>query len=75
MINSLSVGTVFIRQNQTSTYVKFCRAEALVQWLKLPVCKLGDHGFEPSSLQVSRKQDVSSPLTSKYSILWGASSP
>ena len=32
---------------------------------------LGDHGFEPhSGLQVSKKQNVSSSLTRKDSILW-----
>ena len=34
---------------------------ALVQWLKLPVWKVGDHGFEPRSvIQVSKKQNISS---------------
>ena len=38
------------------------RAGALVQWLKLP----GDRGFEPhSDIQVSKKQNISSPLTRK----------
>ena len=45
-----------------------------VQWLKLPPWKVGDRGFKPSSgLQVKKKQNVSSPLTRKDSILWGAS--
>ena len=45
-----------------------------MQWLKLSVCKVGDPGFEPhSGLQVSKKQNVSSPLTREDSILWGAS--
>ena len=36
------------------------RAGALLQWLKLPACKVGDCGFEPhSGLQVSKKQNVS----------------
>ena len=48
------------------------RAEALVQWLKLPAWKVGDRGFEPhSGLQVSKKQNVSFSLTRKDSILWG----
>ena len=42
--------------------------------LKLPAWKVGDHGFEPhSGIQVSKKQNVSSPLTRNDSILWGAS--
>ena len=53
------------------------RAGALMQWLKLPAYCLesrGDRGFEPhSGLQVSKKQYISSPLTRKDSILWGAS--
>ena len=45
-----------------------------MQWLKLPAWKVGNRGFEPhSGLQVSKKQNVSSPLTLKDSILWGAS--
>ena len=45
-----------------------------MRWLKLPACKVGDRGFEPySGLQVSKEQNVSSPLTRKDSILWGAS--
>ena len=48
-------------------------AGALVQWLKLPAWEVGHHGFEShSGLQVS-KQNVSSPLTRKDSILWGSS--
>ena len=47
-------------------------AGALVQWLMLPALKVGDRGFEPHpSLQVSKKQIVSSLLTRKDSILWG----
>ena len=47
------------------------RAGALAQWLKLPAWKVGDRDFEPhSGLQVSRKQNVSSPITRKDSILW-----
>ena len=50
------------------------RAGALMQWLKLPALKVGDRGFEPhSGLKVSNKQNVSSPLTRKDSILWGDS--
>ena len=49
---------------------------ALMQWLKLPASKVGDFGFKPrSGIQVSKKQNVSSPLTGKDSILWGASVP
>ena len=41
-----------------------------VQWLKLPAWKVGDRGLVPhSGIQVSKKQNVSSPLTCKYSIL------
>ena len=37
----------------------------------IPAWKVGDRGFEPhSGLQVSKKQNVSSPLTRKNSILW-----
>ena len=44
-----------------------------MQWLKLAAWKVGDRGFEPhSGLLVSKKQNVSSPLTRKDSILWGA---
>ena len=47
-------------------------AGALVQWLNLPSWKVGDRGFAPhSDLQVSKKRNVSSPLTRKNSILWG----
>ena len=36
---------------------------ALVQWLKLPAWKVGDRGIEShSDLQISKKQNVSSPL-------------
>ena len=49
------------------------RAGAMVQWLKLPP-KVGDPGFEPrSGILVSKKQTVSSPLTRKDPMLWGAS--
>ena len=45
-----------------------------MHWLKLPACKVGDRGSEPhSGLQVSKKQNVSSPLTRKDAILWGSS--
>ena len=41
-------------------------ARALVQWLKMFAWKVGYHGFEPhSGLQVSKEQNVSSPLTCK----------
>ena len=47
-------------------------AWALMQWLKLPAWKVGDRGFEPhSGLQISKKQSVSSLLTSKNSLFWG----
>ena len=38
-----------------------------------PAWKVGDRGIEHrSSIQVSKKQTVSSPLTRKDSIVWGA---
>ena len=41
-----------------------------MQWLKLPAWKVGDRGFVPrSDIQISRKQNVSSPLTRKDSVL------
>ena len=47
------------------------RARELVHWLKLVAWKVGDRVFEPpSGLQVSKKQNVSSPLTRKDSIFW-----
>ena len=48
---------------------------ALVQWSNLPAWKVGYHGLEPrSSIQVSNKQDMSSPLTRNLdSLLWEAS--
>ena len=48
------------------------RAGALVLWLKLPFWKVRDRGLVPR-IQVSKKQSVSSPLTRKDSVLWGAS--
>ena len=46
------------------------RAGTLVQWLKLPAWKVGDRGLEPhTGLQVSKQQNVSSPLTREDSIL------
>ena len=40
-----------------------------MQLLKLPAWKVGDRGFDPhSDMQVAKKQNVSSPLTRKYSI-------
>ena len=49
-------------------------AGALVQCSKLPVWKVENRGFKPHyGLQVSKKQNVSSPLTREDSILWGAS--
>ena len=51
------------------------RGGALVQWLKVPAWKVRDCAFEHrSSIQVSKKQNVSSLLTRKYSILWTACS-
>ena len=45
-----------------------------MQWLKLPALKVVDPGFESrSGIQISKKQNVSSPLTPKDLILWGAS--
>ena len=45
-----------------------------MQWLKLPAWKVRNRRFEPhSGFQVSKKENVSSPLTRKDSILWGAS--
>ena len=42
------------------------RVGALVQWLKLPACKVGDRELEPlSGIQVSKKQYVSFLLTRK----------
>ena len=50
------------------------RGRPLVQWLKLHAWKIGDCGFETrSGIQVSKKQNVSSPLTRKDLILWAAS--
>ena len=48
----------------------------LVQWSKLPAWKIGDHWFQTrTDIQVSKKQNVSSSLTPKDSIVWGASWP
>ena len=47
-----------------------------VQWFKLPAWKVKDRRFEPHSGHlVSKKQNISSPLTRKDSILWGAPWP
>ena len=44
-----------------------------MQWLKLPAWKVGGRGLEPLfGIQVTKKQNVSSLLTRKDSILWGA---
>ena len=49
-------------------------AEAPVQWLKLPAWKVGYRRFEShSGLQVSKKKNVSSPLTRYDIILRGTS--
>ena len=46
----------------------------MIQWLKLPVLKVGDRGYESHfGLQVSNEQIFSSPLTRKNSKLRGAS--
>ena len=38
----------------------------LVQWVKLAAWKVGDRTFKPrSGIQVSKKQNISSPLTHK----------
>ena len=42
--------------------------------IKAACLKIGDRGFVPRyGIQVLKKQDISSPLTRIYSILWGAS--
>ena len=49
-------------------------AGALVQLLELPAWKVRDCGLEShSGIHVSKEENVSSPLTRKESILWGAS--
>ena len=59
-------------RRKVSNAIMILQPGALLQWLKLPAWKAGDHGFEPhSGLQVSKKQNVSSPLIRKDSILWG----
>ena len=46
----------------------------LVRLLKLPAWKIGVAGSHTrSGIQVLKKQNVSSPLTRKDSIVWGAS--
>ena len=45
----------------------------LMQWLKLPDFKVGGRGFKPSLAFKFHRKKVSSPLTRKSSILWGAS--
>ena len=76
--NTLAMYSTKILQSVSDTmkvvYKAVIRVGALVQWLKLPAWKVGDRGFEPHfGLQVSKKQNVSSPLTREDSILWGAS--
>ena len=55
-----------INYYNVSFYVCICVCvwgRALVQWLRLSAWKVGDRGFEPHcGLQVSKKQNVSSPL-------------
>ena len=56
------------------THIGVCKAGVLVQWLKLSAWKVGNRGLEPrSGIQVSKKQNVSSPLTGEDSISWGTS--
>ena len=45
-----------------------------MQWLRLSAGEVGDRGFERSGIQVSKEQNVSSPITCRtiYSILWEA---
>ena len=75
---STSIPTSQQTQNIFITFVQCWTNVDVVKWswwLKLPARKeVGDRGFEPlSGIQVSKKQNVSSPLTRRYSILWGAS--
>ena len=59
-----------VRYENYSTCLMIYRAGGLVQWLMLPAWKVGDRGFEPrSSIQVSMKLNISSPLTHKDSWL------
>ena len=64
------------RGNILLLYVHYCShsslwAGALLQWLRLPTWKGGDRVIVPlSGIQVSKKQNVSSPLTRKDSVLW-----
>ena len=59
----------FWKESNLTFIYKKNRAGALVQWLKLPALKVGDLESEPhSGLQVSKKQNVSFPLTRKTSI-------
>ena len=59
-------------RRKVSNAIMILQPGALLQWLKLPAWKAGDRGFDPhSGLQVSKKQNVSSPLIRKDSILWG----
>ena len=56
------------------TWNAISRAAALVQWLNLHAWKVGDCGFKPlSGIHISKKHNVSYPLTRNDSILWGAS--
>ena len=46
----------------------------LWQWLKRPAWKVGNRGFEPHTrLQISKKQNVLSPLIRIDSIVWETS--
>ena len=55
-------------------YIEYYGRAPWCRGIKLPAWKVGDRGFEPhSDLRVSKKQNVSSPLTHNDSILWRAS--
>ena len=66
---------MLVRHTDTNSYIIFKLsasirggggADAVV--IKLPACKVGDRGYEPhSGRQISRKQNVTSPLTRKDS--------
>ena len=64
----------FIRVHAGFAWDIYCSA-----WLTLPVWKVRDRGFElHSGLQVSKKENVSSPLTRNVLllllfVLWGTS--
>ena len=80
-IHHLKIGlqvTCLSHRQQPTSRVCWVRcvtsAGALVQWLKLLAWKFVDRWFRaPLRPQVSKKQNVSSPLTRKHPILWGTS--